>query len=98
MTKSTNPASWQAIIKQAAKITGQSQPKTSETAYALTFVLAALITQGHAVRWPDLGTFDLSRHKRRKGRNPSTGKPLLIKARNAVRFRAAGALKTAVNQ
>lgn len=42
------------------------------------------------------GTFSRVRRKARKGRNPQTGKPIKIKARNAVKFKAGKTLKDAI--
>jgi len=42
------------------------------------------------------GTFQKARQKARKGRNPQTGAPLKIKAKNVVKFRAGKKLKAAV--
>lgn len=42
------------------------------------------------------GTFTKVRRKARKGRNPRTGEPLKIKARNAVTFKAGKKLKDAI--
>jgi DNA-binding protein HU-beta len=42
------------------------------------------------------GTFMKTRQKARKGRNPQTGAPIKIKARNVVKFKAGKALKEAV--
>jgi len=42
------------------------------------------------------GTFVKSRQKARKGRNPQTGEPLKIKARNVVKFKAGKKLKDSI--
>ena len=42
------------------------------------------------------GTFSKIRRKARKGRNPSTGEAIKIKASNAVKFKAGKRLKDAV--
>ncbi|MDZ7583010.1 MAG: HU family DNA-binding protein [Deltaproteobacteria bacterium] len=42
------------------------------------------------------GTFQKSRRKARKGRNPQTGEMLKIKARNVVKFKAGKKLREAV--
>jgi DNA-binding protein HU-beta len=42
------------------------------------------------------GTFQKSRRKARKGRNPQTGNPIKIKAKNVVKFKAGKKLKEAV--
>lgn len=43
-----------------------------------------------------LGTFTRRSKKARMGRNPKTGKPAAIPARNVISFRPAKALKTAL--
>jgi len=42
------------------------------------------------------GTFQKSRQKARKGRNPQTGAPIKIKAKNVVKFKAGKKLKASV--
>ena len=44
-----------------------------------------------------LGVFEVVKRPKRKGRNPRTGEPLIIKPRKVVRFRPAKVLKDAVN-
>jgi len=44
-----------------------------------------------------LGTFEVVKRAKRKGRNPRTGEAVTIKAHKAVRFRPAKALKDAVS-
>ncbi|MDR2443359.1 MAG: HU family DNA-binding protein [Deltaproteobacteria bacterium] len=44
-----------------------------------------------------LGVFEVVKRPKRKGRNPRTGEPLVIKSHKVVRFRPAKALKEAVN-
>jgi DNA-binding protein HU-beta len=45
---------------------------------------------------PGFGTFSKVKRKARKGVNPRTGEKITIKARNAVKFQAAKALKDAM--
>lgn len=42
------------------------------------------------------GTFMKARQKARRGRNPQTGAPIKIKARNVVKFKAGKQLKAAL--
>jgi len=44
-----------------------------------------------------LGVFEVVKRKKREGRNPRTNEPVTIKAHKVVKFKAAKALKTAVN-
>lgn len=43
--------------------------------------------------FPGFGTFTVKSHAARKGRNPQTGETIKIKARKAVKFKAAPPLK-----
>jgi DNA-binding protein HU-beta len=45
-----------------------------------------------------LGVFQVVKRGKRKGRNPRTGEPLIVKAHNAVRFKASKEMKDSVNR
>ena len=59
-------------------------------------VTKALKKKNGKVTLVGFGTFSKVRQKARKGRNPQTGEPIKIKARNVVKFKAGKALKDAV--
>ena len=62
----------------------------------MTNVTKALKKKDGKVTLVGFGTFAKVRRKARKGRNPQTGEPLKIKAKNAVTFKAGKKLKDAV--
>jgi DNA-binding protein HU-beta len=62
----------------------------------LANVTKALKKKDGKVTLVGFGTFAKVRRKARKGRNPQTGEPLKIKARNAVKFKAGKKLKDAI--
>ena len=59
-------------------------------------VTKALKKKNGKVTLVGFGTFAKVRRKARKGRNPQTGEPIKIKARNVVTFKAGKKLKDAV--
>ena len=59
-------------------------------------VTKALKKKNGKVTLVGFGTFTKVRRKARKGRNPQTGEPIKIKARNAVTFKAGKNLKDAI--
>ena len=59
-------------------------------------VTKALKKKNGKVTLVGFGTFSKVRQKARKGRNPQTGAPLKIKAKNVVKFKAGKKLKDAV--
>jgi DNA-binding protein HU-beta len=59
-------------------------------------VAKALKNKGGKVTLVGFGTFQKSRQKARKGRNPQTGAPIKIQAKNVVKFKAGKGLKAAI--
>ncbi len=85
------------LIDQMAKDAGIS--KVAAGAVLDSFmanVTKALKKKDGKVTLVGFGTFAKVRRKARKGRNPQTGEPIKIKARNAVKFKAGKKLKDAV--
>jgi DNA-binding protein HU-beta len=62
----------------------------------MTSVTKALKKKDGKVTLVGFGTFMKTRQKARKGRNPQTGAPLKIKAKNVVKFKPGKQLKAAV--
>ena len=86
------------LIEHVAKATDLSK---AAAARALDGVLEALtkgLKAGHTITLVGFGTFRVSHRAARKGRNPQTGKEIMIKATKVPTFRAGKALKEAVNK
>ncbi|MBW2441095.1 MAG: HU family DNA-binding protein [Deltaproteobacteria bacterium] len=85
------------LVEQAAK-----DAKVSKVAAAAALnsfigsVTKALKKKDGKVTLVGFGTFSKVRRKARKGRNPQTGAPIKIKARNVVKFRPGKKLKDAI--
>ncbi len=59
-------------------------------------VVGAIVENG-SVSISGLGTFHTVERGAREGRNPQTGAPIAIPAKDVVKFRPSGRLKEAVN-
>ena len=85
------------LVEQAAK-----DAKVSKVAAAaalnsfISSVTTALKKKDGKVTLVGFGTFSKARRKARKGRNPQTGAPIKIKARNVVKFKPGKKLKDSV--
>ena len=85
------------LVEKAAK-----DAKVSKVAAAAALnsfigsVTKALKKKNGKVTLVGFGTFSKVRRKARKGRNPQTGKPIKIKARNVVKFRPGKKLRDAI--
>lgn len=85
------------LIEKMAKDAGIS--KVAAAAALGSFVdgiTKALKKKDGKVTLVGFGTFQKSRRKARKGRNPQTGEPIKIKASNVVKFKAGKKLKDAI--
>ena len=85
------------LVEKAAK-----DAKVSKVAAAAALnsfigsVTKALKKKDGKVTLVGFGTFSKVRRKARKGRNPQTGAPIKIKARNVVKFRPGKKLRDAI--
>jgi DNA-binding protein HU-beta len=85
------------MVAFLAKETGFTNVKAKEVVEAiLAQATKTLKKQGRFIL-PGIGSLEVVKRAGRKGRNPRTGEPVKIKAHKAVKFKAAKALKDAVN-
>ena len=64
---------------------------------AFTEVVAKELKNGGKVQLVGFGTFEVSERAERTGRNPQTGKEMVIPASKAPKFKAGKALKDMIN-
>lgn len=82
------------LIAEKADIT-----KAQATSALNTFIEAVgdELKAGNKVTLVGFGTFSASKRQAREGRNPQTGKPIKIAAKNVVKFKAGKELTDTVN-
>jgi len=85
------------LIEQAARKAGKSQAEVKETLEAILETITETVKKGERVTLTGFGTFSRQKQAARMGRNPSTGKPLKIAAKNKVKFKAGAELSGQVN-
>ena len=64
---------------------------------AFTDVVAEELKKGEKIQLVGFGTFEVSERAERTGRNPQSGKEMVIPASKAPKFKAGKALKDMVN-
>lgn len=85
------------LIEKIAKDAGISKVAAGQALESfIDGVTKALKKKDGKVTLVGFGTFSKVRRKARKGRNPQTGDPIKIKARNVVKFKAGKKLSDAV--
>lgn len=85
------------LINAIADATGVTKTDTERVLNELTNVVLHQLGQGYEITIPGLVKIDVVRSAERAGRNPQTGEPMVIAARNKPRFKALKALKDEVN-
>ncbi|MGL5392159.1 MAG: HU family DNA-binding protein [Shewanella sp.] len=86
------------LIKHIATSLNQSQASTQPVVEQILRQIHLALTEGEKIFLPQFGTFELRYHLPKLGRNPQTGEPMEIPGFNQPSFKAAAALKHAINQ
>ena len=84
------------LISVIAEHTGASKVVSKEALDAVLETVSMSLKKNKRVQLLGFGTFDVSKRKARKGRNPATGEEIKIKASKTVRFRPGTKLKSSL--
>lgn len=85
-----------ALINEMGKVLN-TKKEAQAALESLLSTIAGALKKGDTVTLTGFGTFKISKRKARNGRNPSTGAPIKIKAKNVAQFVPGKQLKAAVN-
>ncbi|MBI9081735.1 MAG: HU family DNA-binding protein [Pseudodesulfovibrio sp.] len=83
--------------KYMCKDGGYSRKAAEQAIKGALEAISEELKNGCKVVITGFGTFDISKHADRVGRNPKTGAEVLIPARNVVKFKPGKKLKERVN-
>jgi len=86
------------LISKMAELAGVTKVQAERGLDALIQAITEAVEKGEAVRLVGFGSFEVVKRAERKGRNPRTGEPLKIQAKNVVRFRAGKKLNKAASK
>lgn len=85
------------LVEAVAEKAGLTKADVTRAIDATFEAITDALANGDKVPLVGFGTFSISKRAAREGRNPRTGEPVKIEARNAVSFKAGSALKESVN-
>ncbi len=85
------------LIATVASSTGLSKADAAKAVDGITSSITSALQGGTEVRLVGFGTFSVGHRKATVGRNPRTGEPIQIAAKNVPKFKSGKALKAAVN-
>ena len=85
------------IVEAVAEANGFSRKNSIETVEALLELIKQSLKSGDDVMISGFGKFCVKNKKKRKGRNPATGKDLILAPRKVVTFKWSEKLKEKLN-
>ena len=85
------------LVEAVATAAGLTKADATRAIDAVFATITGALKEGNKVPVAGFGTFSVSNKKGYTARNPRTGEPVEVAARNAVAFKAGTALKDAVN-
>ena len=88
----------QELVTAIAEKTGLTKKDSEKALVAFTASIEAALKKGEKVQLVGFGGFEVRARAKRVGRNPQTGKELVIPASKVPAFKAGKALKDAVNK
>lgn len=86
----------QALISLVAEKANVSKAQAKTVVDTFTQQVTQVLSEGDIVSLPGFGTFSLSYHPEKMGRNPQTGETITIEGCNKVSFKAGTKLKQAL--
>ncbi len=85
------------IVEAVAEANGYTLKKSVETVETLLELIKSALESGDDVMISGFGKFCVKNKKKRRGRNPVTGKDLILAPRKVVTFKWSGKLKEKLN-
>ena len=86
------------IINTIQRENGYSRTKATEMVESLLELIETTLESGEDVLVSGFGKFCIQSKKERRGRNPATGKDMMLPPRKIVTFKCSGKLRKAINE
>ena len=85
------------IVEAVVENNGYTQQKAFETVEILLELIKSTLENGEDVLISSFGKFCVKKKTERRGRNPATGKDMMMRPRKVVTFRSSGKLRERIN-
>jgi len=85
------------LIIVMAENAGITKAAAKKALNGLLIDIGGALQKGNRVTLVGFGSWSVTRRAAREGRNPKTGAPIQIKAKNVVKFKAGSDLSSSVN-
>ena len=85
------------IIEAVASGNGFTRKKSVETVETVLEIIKETLASGEDVLISGFGKFCVKEKHERKGRNPATGEPMMLRPRRVVTFKSSGKLREMIS-
>lgn len=85
------------LINGMAENAGITKAAAKKALNGLLIDIEGALQKGNRVTLVGFGSWSVTRRAAREGRNPQTGAPIQIKAKNVLKFKAGSDLSSSVN-
>jgi len=86
------------IIERVSETLDLSDTEAKDTVEELLEIIKSTLASGEDIMISGFGRFQVNEKAPRKGRNPATGKDMMLDRRRTVTFKCAGKLRDRVNE
>jgi integration host factor subunit alpha len=87
----------QTIVEKISEKNNQTPSQAKDTVETLLEIMKSTLASGEDIMVTGFGKFKVNEKAPRKGRNPATGKDMILKKRRVVTFKCSGGLRDRVN-
>jgi DNA-binding protein HU-beta len=84
------------LVAEMAKAAGITKASAEKALGSFTKSISKSLSKGGKVTLVGFGTFSVRERRARKGRNPQTGKEMMLRAKKVPKFSPGKALKSAI--
>ena len=85
------------IVEEVAEQIGYTKNQSSEIIETLLEIIKRTLESGEDVLVSGFGKFCVKTKQERRGRNPATGKDMILEPRRVVTFKCSGRLRDKIN-
>jgi integration host factor subunit alpha len=85
------------IVEALAEQNGYAKNQSFDTIETLLEIMKRTLESGEDVLVSGFGKFCVNQKRKRRGRNPATGKDMMLAPRRVVTFKCSGKLKDKIN-
>ncbi len=87
----------QTIIEKISDKNNQTPFQAKDTLETLLEIMKSILASGEDIMVTGFGKFQVNEKSPRKGRNPATGKEMMLDGRRTVTFKCSGGLRDEIN-